>query len=425
MGDVFLHVTGYNSNREIIVSEGPVSLCTYCTSLVNICGWTCVGSTYAYSIALAVDENGQNGTLTVSPASNGSTPFYQYMSETQYNNLTQSDLAYYSLPSWVWYENPVNIVRKTGVVSGTYSNAQGAAISSSVVYGVRKHMGPWQNSYANMTSPTNLDQSHCNQNFGWAMSQISEPAGTTPLSCDGTSGGTSDGTTLPNDPTQLPIEFDPCHDAFINYLYTTGDPVPGGDPYVYPPQWWFTGASEYFDCIGAQSGSSSTFWPEEIEVITIAPFIAQSENSLVVLTESNMFSSNGTYVGPELDFNKGLYWISIQFKNSGVKTIFFEVEDDFVDSYDLSSFLSVNIYPVPIQGDEFEMNLQSAATLKFDYFLIDMQGNELFQRKFVIHQGHNRTHNIKVNGSTGIPSGQLVNKFVFEDGSVKTVMTIK
>ena len=419
-GDLFITVTGTGANGDIIVEEGPVPICTGCPSTYNACQWKCVGSNYAYSITLSVDDNGQNGLLTVAPTSNGAVPYYEYMSPTQFADLDASDLSFYNVSSWNYLANPVKIVKLTGVPTGTYSNAQNSPITSSTVYGVQKFIGPWVSSYANMSSPTNLSEADCNQNFGWALSQIFEPSGTPSLTCNGSSGGTSGGNPPPSSgEIELPEPFEPCIDAFDEYLIVNSfEPFPDQ---LFTLGWWYVGAQELFDCISGVNNSPS--WPEEIAYITIAPY-GNSGNE-VVLSEATVYSPNGEFIGPKLDFLKGLYWTTIQFTNCAHRTIFFEALGDFTSAMQQADFLDVTVFPVPIIGDEFNIHLQATATVKFEYFLYDFDGNTLFRRKYVLHKDHEVTRLISPSGNTVIPNGQLVNKFVFEDGSEIVFQTIK
>lgn len=66
--------------------------------------------------------------------------------------------------------------------------------------------------------------------------------------------------------------------------------------------------------------------------------------------------------------------------------------------------------------------MKAHATLKFDYELRDFTGNLLVSRKFVIHKDHEKTQ--KMN-EKNIPEGFLIHRFIFEDGSVKTIQTQK
>ncbi len=62
-------------------------------------------------------------------------------------------------------------------------------------------------------------------------------------------------------------------------------------------------------------------------------------------------------------------------------------------------------------------------TSKFDYVLLDFNGNELYRKTFVVQKDHSRVHVIKP--KEDMPSGVLVNRFEFSDGSVKSFQTIK
>ena len=101
----------------------------------------------------------------------------------------------------------------------------------------------------------------------------------------------------------------------------------------------------------------------------------------------------------------------------------FNVAEKMYNSYALSNYLDVNIFPVPLPiEDWFSISFKALATLKFDYYIHDEQGNQLVNRKFVLHKDHERT--TKINAKN-LPSGLLFHKFVFEDNSIIQMTTIK
>lgn len=111
------------------------------------------------------------------------------------------------------------------------------------------------------------------------------------------------------------------------------------------------------------------------------------------------------------------------FSNGQYFPLIREVSTPLTSSIPLSDFLETTFFPVPVETNEFQVRMKANAKLKFEYILLDHQGNELYRKNFVLQQGHERDHLIRVN--EGIPAGLLINKFIFEDGSELNITTMK
>ena len=66
--------------------------------------------------------------------------------------------------------------------------------------------------------------------------------------------------------------------------------------------------------------------------------------------------------------------------------------------------------------------MKAHATLKFDYELRDFTGALVTTKNFTIHKDHEKIQRMN---EKNIPEGFLVHRFIFEDGSVKTIQTMK
>ena len=126
------------------------------------------------------------------------------------------------------------------------------------------------------------------------------------------------------------------------------------------------------------------------------------------------FDENGVFTAPEFTIEKGLNKLLVILKDGTEKYIVYDATETTESDYQLSDFLDVVIYPVPIQGDDFKMNIQCGATLDFSYELFDFQGYLLHSTKYSVKQGHNEDH--KVRSDKPVPRGLLLNKFTFSDG---------
>lgn len=67
--------------------------------------------------------------------------------------------------------------------------------------------------------------------------------------------------------------------------------------------------------------------------------------------------------------------------------------------------------------------LNKAENLKFTYEFRDNSGVLLYSENFSLKKGQQWKHTVAP--KNGIPSGTYINRFVFEDGSVLALQTIK
>ncbi|RLD26521.1 MAG: hypothetical protein DRI54_02685 [Bacteroidetes bacterium] len=143
----------------------------------------------------------------------------------------------------------------------------------------------------------------------------------------------------------------------------------------------------------------------------------------IEITGDEFFDDNGEFTPPTFTIEKGLNRMEVIMKGGKSRYIVFESKETIVSEYLLSDLLAVNIFPVPVIGDEFKMNIQSGATLDFTYELFDFNGNLLHKIDYSVKQGHNEDH--KVRSDKPIPRGLLLNRFTFKDGSTKSITTSK
>lgn len=74
---------------------------------------------------------------------------------------------------------------------------------------------------------------------------------------------------------------------------------------------------------------------------------------------------------------------------------------------------------------DFKINIETPINVSIDYELWDNNGNKLWSQKFEVSKTTDGPVTIPINPDIAIPSGALINKFIYSDGSVKTMNTIK
>ena len=146
-------------------------------------------------------------------------------------------------------------------------------------------------------------------------------------------------------------------------------------------------------------------------------------NLVSSLSLADMFSPEGERLNIPLQLEPGLYCISIHFIDGSFLRIVGEKETESYNPNTMANNLNVIIYPVPIQENYFNMNLQATENLEFNYTLYDFNGNRIYNTKVFIKEGESASIDIKPEG--GIPVGYLINVFHFSDDSQLSILTVK
>jgi hypothetical protein len=172
-----------------------------------------------------------------------------------------------------------------------------------------------------------------------------------------------------------------------------------------------------FDC-GGDNGSD-----EPNQLYMTIENLSDTSVPFTEMTSSDFFDENGVFKQPAFTINTGLNRMRVITENGNEKYVVFEAKETLESNFALSGFLDVTFYPVPIQGDEFKMNMVSVATLDFVFEMFDFNGNLLYSTKYSVKQGHDEVHLVR--SEKPIPHGLVLNRFTFSDGSVKSITTTK
>jgi hypothetical protein len=73
--------------------------------------------------------------------------------------------------------------------------------------------------------------------------------------------------------------------------------------------------------------------------------------------------------------------------------------------------------------NKFTIEMEAAENLKFTYEFRDNNGVLLYKETFSLKKGQQWKHTVAP--KNGVASGTYINRFVFEDGSVLVLQTIK
>ena len=424
----FVTVQGLNSSRVIIVEEGPLAMNGEPSTMEG--SWGCLGSKYGYKINNWVNPSNGNGTLMMDVVNKpDGTPYYEWMSSTAYTQMENlSSVPGESVAKYYGAYYPLDFEHNNGgqlitldVPQGSgYTDANGQALSGTI-YGIQKRLGPWanQSSFGGIMANHLLGQSASGQTFEWAKNTLnannSNNANNVPdLTCNGTTfspTGNGDGEIGDGDLPEEAEMFDPCIQNTIDYFLEFGDPF-GLIEFEYDG-----------DCnSGSNSnGTNGWNWPMSANAITFQLHALGSEP--IKYTYDTFFNEQGAYIGDPIVLGKGLYTMTIQFSDNSFKVYYFESKEKTTSNLTKADFLDVNIFAVPVVGNSFNMTLTATAKSDFIYELYDDNGNRLYSQNYRMEK--NRTFTDLISVPSGIPSGILINKFKFTDGSEISIQTIK
>jgi len=173
--------------------------------------------------------------------------------------------------------------------------------------------------------------------------------------------------------------------------------------------------------------SSNVGWDSEFPISALSFYSVENISDTTIdktrISYFDIFDENGEYTSPDFTIIKGLNKVNIILKGGQSRSFVFDALETMSGIIELSSFLEVTIFPVPIRDNTFSINFQATATLDFTYELFDFTGTRLHKMDYSIIKDHNEDHVISSN--TTIPAGILLNKLTFIDGSSISITTLK
>lgn len=427
-GNHYVAIQGIDARGSVVTSEGPEKIGPHTTS--GICSWRCIGHRYAYQLNLVAGDNeGNSHVIMVEPTPPDDYPYYyQWIPASQwYSWTTYNDPAYYHLSSFSTSqpENYDVIIQTTIPSSSPVHDEDGIEISGNV-YGVRKYFGDWNDLYSQMHSnefaygPDEL----CGQSFDWAMNSVNAGSpGYPPLTCNGVSWGDYDGSVQPVD-GESDGYSDDCIDLLSDLVASSGDAEIGLGLFdiIDDCSIGFVTDPEGNGDNGNSSGGHAT-WPDAVASITFEPYLATSHVRPVVLSDASMFDEHGNYIGKPFTIGAGLNHMVIKFKNGHYKRAYFIAPRDRKIGLTQSDFVTATVFPVPITGNDYTLELKATAHVSFTYVLSDVNGNPLYHKSYELQKGDDLRDVISV--ARGIPGGILFNQLQFSDGSQTSFQTMK
>lgn len=434
----FVTIAGYTSANVKIIEEtkaisrgvgnGPPFLqsCPGCEPFTRICEWKCNGQGYAWEIAMSTSQNGGSSILSLystvdyfdEDAQLG-IPFYQWMGDAAFQNMCANTQNWSDFTN-ACIEDGLKIIRFGNIPSGSTDYFDiGNNPLSGIVWGVMKRLGPWKNSVI-QTGQLTIQPWECSNPRSFAITAMNNygdftgypdleclPAwGADDLSGSGLSGG--------------------CAAAINSFVWGVD-----GDLYDL--------LTIMATCDGNTNTGDLDWWDLLEETTIIRVDYEDDDTQPILINAAKLFNSNqggngnggnneyrkgnGKINAPVFEVPPGLYTIGVRMKGGKYIPIVKEVLQMVTNKMDQSTVLDVKIYPSPITDDRFDITLKADAKVRVDYYLIDFYGNELHKRTFALQNDLEVTHKIKP--TKAMPNGILMHRFVFEDGSVKVMQTLR
>lgn len=437
-----VNLYGKNASNEVVIEEEVIPLyeCEGCEyggyyPFVYI---ICNGPDYAWKVQQVVSMDSWGHKYQLLGASIEGEPIYEYMTNTTYNafldniGVLQDFLIYYGINNQIFLtpEGPdfTNMYVKniTNSPDVEYTDKYGNVIQDNAFKAVRKAAGPWNDAVATQTYTEVLDIDplnglYLNYNLQYAMDLMnSEQYGAEvnpALECTG------QGYTPPYGEGSWEEGWANCDDLVSDELYDFND-TDEISQFL----------NDWHDCInpidnggGGNSGGNGNPnlpWGDVLE-------FSMSHANQNGLTEvfhrksGDFYDESGDFLPFSFTLSPGLHYMYavLDQETDVIPDLFFEVTEPVTIGITYAHMFNFTAFPVPHVEDKFSINMQAAVNLSASYELFDFQGNKIHKAHYNLKQGHNEDHRIVPDEP--IPSGLLVHRFTFEDGSTKTLTTMR
>ncbi|MDD4236873.1 MAG: hypothetical protein PHF99_12740 [Bacteroidales bacterium] len=167
-------------------------------------------------------------------------------------------------------------------------------------------------------------------------------------------------------------------------------------------------------------------WPDGIDKVDIVR-ISESPSAICTIYEDSIYDANGNIIAPQFTLNKGLYTFSLTHKDKSHNYSIIEVKSMVTSTLDIAELFNITIYPVPIINDYFIIEIGSSISDNLSYELYDKDANSIHNERirYSTSGGFSGISTIRIDPDNTMPDGNLFNRFIFSDGSVITIQTVK
>ncbi|MGF1565762.1 MAG: hypothetical protein ACFCUH_10385 [Flavobacteriales bacterium] len=416
------------------------------------CSVTCDGPNYAWRIQQFVHPNNGSANyqferafrLTTSEVTGwpSTAPYYEYMGLEAFKSACTVDGEGHSLTIYAtnWYgvlqedwgwPNSVGlngfaprIIRVPNI--GVFRDAYGYIISPVLhneIVGIQKIKGQWDGPFIQVGPYVNPTAQCVQVDNSWMnlinFSDEWNDEFTTDLTCVGS---WYDG------------EVYDTEDVWCAFWNTEG-----GDILTYDPDFGDAyGWDEIFfndimgDCPDAPSfagidavKSFFNFLPDSgsINSVVITKMGKQGPEPYLHLDYKAFFDVNNMFKGFSHTFERGIYSLMMITQQGQPVFRMLDVRGNMTISGTYADFIDVNVFPVPITGNTYQISLLSPLQTRVNYILADANGTVLHRQLLSLEGGEQGT--FRMAPRSGVPSGVHVHRFEFADGSYTTVTSTK
>lgn len=382
--------------------------------------WVCVGSTYAFEIKKYRNSVTQEQYFAFEDThfntqGSSATPYYEYVGGGTMSNIHLTDYVnnIYTNPNTIRYGEYHNLnTLSPGVNSKVvifnnpypcqphYKNASGTIITDPVIYGVQKYKGPW------------------------AVNSLTGTCLNPPVLTDfwvGDIMGAIDVINIYGDPTPCGMKEVACDGTYEAFPQAAKIDTTVKDFNIQPLDTivWVWEIPEEVEGI-ANLGVSVDWLPYGAVIINK---LSGTPNTVVNIAVADMIDEEGDWIDIPLNLSKGLYEILLVMEDGSIYPIHFEKIVDGENSLTMSDYLNVNIFPVPIEENYFNMTLSATQAVEFEYTLFSFNGELIYSNSYVIENGSSETFQIEPESE--LQAGYYINYFEFSDGSTMSILTVK
>lgn len=412
-------IRGYDSGNQILHDTGVHSVVGDGTPKVLRKTWVCDGYDYAYKVALYTEAGYANGTLIVE----GPDYVYEYIRPADIPcDLDPFDPQYIYFveahgldDQWCFFLGQgggfdFSTIELTNDYQ-SYYDKYGYLITTPTLYAVQKVNWKWPSGAiladniadASVFALADIDYviDYLNQYSNIALVSPDHPV----LDCFNY-GVPPQGSYSYSDPGSVA-------DCILN-----------GTEYVLTLDEAFAGSEDLPSLVSVISNcqeSGGISYLDGLDVVDISDL--KNPVFLITYDRDDFMDENEHFTFPSFEMGKGTYWICVRFTNGRFAHFFKTVNERLFNAVEDALLVDFTIFPVPITNDCFSVNVESHTNTSLRYEVFNHAGAPIYSMALKVSP--NDDFYFPVDIPEGIPSGNVFHRFVFEDGSIKTINSIK
>ena len=119
----------------------------------------------------------------------------------------------------------------------------------------------------------------------------------------------------------------------------------------------------------------------------------------------------------------GIYQVRIVLSTGEMRSIYFATNEKIQNSIEMKDLVSITAFPNPIIGDNYSLLINSSVDVTVNYEVLNLQGISLHKERLIIKGNNLATPKITL--PQGVPSGTIIHRFSYSDGSWESLLTTK